>query len=82
MLNIVITPQGVRTTLSDEDGEVLYRTVEKMQGPGSMQRIEGEEVWDSEVFQDEDLEELGDAIDELSNGPFGVAMALRALEMF
>lgn len=35
MVNIVIMPQGVRTTASDEDGDVLYRTAEEM-GPNDV----------------------------------------------
>ena len=80
-LTIEITGDGYSQTLTDEDGKVLYQTVHEMTSPGSSKRVQGEDPFDTSFFIDDEelFGNLGDAIDGLSFGPFGVAQALHEM---
>lgn len=75
-LVIEITGHEYSHTLLDADGNVMWGDKHIMESAGCAKGVSGtEEIYDSDVA--EEYDELAEAIDDLTFGPFGVATALR-----
>lgn len=72
---VEVTAQGYSQTLLDDDGNILHQTIHKLVRAGYATRESGDWAVESEVFANNDWDQLGEAIDDF-DGPFDVAGAL------
>lgn len=75
---IEITPEGYTLKVISSDGNTEWEQVHKMNGAHTAEAVSGCDIYDSKlspVFDD-----LCEAIEDLSFGPFGVASVLHQIK--